>query len=110
MTADWSAVDAFQKILEVSTFCLTSSLMLMVNVITSLLSQVPHAFQQRLSHEKTPTLCEAIPSFECLTEIWMEMQDDAPHLNEIIQGGLDKIGDYRDRIDSVPAYTLAMRK
>jgi hypothetical protein len=43
-------------------------------------------------------------------EIWTEMQDDAPHLNEIIQRGLDKIGDYRDRIDSVPAYTLAMSK
>jgi hypothetical protein len=40
----------------------------------------------------------------------MEMQEDAPHLNEIIQGGLDKIGDYQDHIDSVPAYTLAMSK
>ena len=105
---DWSAVDAFQKILKVSTFCLNAYGE--CHLITSLLLQVPHVFQQRLSHEKTPTLCDAIPSFECLMEIWMEMQEDAPHLNEIIQGGLDKIGDYRDHIDSVPAYTLAMSK
>ena len=72
--------------------------------------QVPHVFQQRLSHEKTPTLCDAIPSFKCLTDIRVEMQDDAPHLYEIIQGGLDKIGDYQEHIGPVPAYTLVMSK
>lgn len=43
-------------------------------------------------------------------EIWVEMQDDAPHLYEIIQGGLDKIGDNQECIGPVPAYTLAMSK
>ncbi|KAG1774935.1 hypothetical protein EV702DRAFT_973833, partial [Suillus placidus] len=36
-----------------------------LNVFCKVLS-VPHAFQQRLSAEKTPTLCNAIPAFEAM--------------------------------------------
>ena len=38
------------------------------------------------------------------------MQDNAPHLYEIIQGGLDKIGEYQECIGPVPAYTFVMSK
>jgi hypothetical protein len=31
-----------------------------------------------------------------------------PDWREIIQPGLDKLKDYRDRLDSTPAYLLAM--
>ena len=30
---------------------------------------IPHAFQQHLSAEKTPTLCNTIPSFEAMVQV-----------------------------------------
>lgn len=70
--------------------------------------QVPHAFQQQLSHEKTPTLCNTIPVFEALRTKWEEYQIAHPETQHIIQPGLDKLAEYRDRADLVPAYVLAM--
>jgi len=47
--------------------------------------QVPHAFQQRLSSEKTPTLCDTIPSFEAMVQKWVEKQEEDPETHTIIQ-------------------------
>jgi hypothetical protein len=71
--------------------------------------QVPFAFQQKLSAHKTPTLCDAIPSFEAMLSIWTKMQENA-QLSEslVIQEGLDKLTVYRDRTNPVPAYAIAM--
>ncbi|KAG1746324.1 hypothetical protein EDB19DRAFT_1631665, partial [Suillus lakei] len=74
----------------------------------SLVCIVPHAFQQRLSAEKTPTLCNAIPAFEAMVQIWSKQLDDDPNLAIVIQPGLDKLNDYQSRIADVPAYALAM--
>ena len=70
--------------------------------------QIPHAFQQRLSAEKTPTLCEATRSFSAITEVWKEYQDQHPETFDIVQAGIDKLEDYSNRTSLTPAYTVAM--
>ncbi|KAJ7691514.1 ribonuclease H-like domain-containing protein [Mycena olivaceomarginata] len=82
---EWAALEVFKKILD-----------------------VPHAFQQKLSAEKTPTLCNALPAFEAMINKWQQMQLDNPETADIIQKGLDKLGSYQDRLEHVPAYILAM--
>jgi len=72
--------------------------------------QVPHAFQQCLSSEKTPTLCDTIPSFEAMVQKWVEKQEEDPETHTIIQQGLDKLNIYRERANLVPAYVVAMSK
>jgi hypothetical protein len=71
---------------------------------------VPHAFQQKLSVEKTPTLCNALPAFEAMITKWERMQLEYPQIAHIIQKGLDKLGSYQERFERVPAYVLAMSK
>ena len=70
--------------------------------------KIPHAFQQRLSYEKTPTLCHAIPTFEAMLNMWGQYQQSHPETADIVENGLDKLRDYIDRLDNVPAYTIAM--
>ncbi|KAH9950786.1 ribonuclease H-like domain-containing protein [Amylocystis lapponica] len=84
---EWDALEAFHRILS-----------------------VPHAFQQKLSAEKTPTLCNVIPSYEAMAKVWEAQQHKYPETSHIIQAGLDKLEGYRDRTDLVPAYVLAMSK
>lgn len=70
---------------------------------------VPDAFQQKLSAEKTPTLCNALPSFDAMMEVWKDLQDSwGPAVANIIQQGLDKLDIYRERTTLVPVYTIAM--
>ncbi|KAG1896125.1 uncharacterized protein F5891DRAFT_959093, partial [Suillus fuscotomentosus] len=82
---EWQALDVFKDILS-----------------------VPHAFQQKLSSEKTPTLCDSIPSFEAMSRVWQQQADKYPDRAAVIQPGLDKLEAYRARISCVPAYVLAM--
>lgn len=70
--------------------------------------KVPHAFQQQLSYEKTPTLCDTIPSFEAMASTWEDRKIDYPEAADIINAGLDKLDIYRNRTELVPAYILAM--
>lgn len=99
---EWNALEVFQKILAVRA---TSNL---IYIYLMLFLQVPHAFQQRLSAEKTPTLCDALPSFEAMKKVWTQQKVDLPHAASIIEAGLDKLGNYRERAALVPAYVLAM--
>lgn len=62
-----------------------------------------------LSFEKTPTLALAIPAFQSMIIAWKKMQGSMPEAEDIIQKGIDKLEDYENRLDSVPAYTLATR-
>ncbi|PBK95010.1 hypothetical protein ARMGADRAFT_896835, partial [Armillaria gallica] len=41
---------------------------------------VPHAFQQKLSAEKTPTLCNALPAFSALLAWWHLLQEQMPEM------------------------------
>ncbi|KAJ8457523.1 hypothetical protein ONZ45_g18279 [Pleurotus djamor] len=69
---------------------------------------VPHAFQQKLSAEKTPTLCYALPSFAAMHRKWVKQQEMYPMMSDAIQAGLDKLSDYQGRLELIPAYILAM--
>ncbi|KAG2052959.1 hypothetical protein BDR06DRAFT_886918, partial [Suillus hirtellus] len=69
---------------------------------------VPHAFQQKLSSEKTPTLCDSIPSFEAMSRVWQQQADKYPDRAAVIQPGLDKLEAYHAHISCVPAYVLTM--
>ena len=72
--------------------------------------QIPHAFQQQLSHEKVPTLCNANPCYEALVQRWEEYQVLHPETYDIIEKGLEKMAEYKNHMDLVPAYVLAMGK
>jgi hypothetical protein len=40
--------------------------------------------------------------------MWMKQQDDDPQTSSIIQAGLNKLEEYRNRADLTPAYVIAM--
>ncbi|KAJ7148504.1 ribonuclease H-like domain-containing protein, partial [Mycena crocata] len=84
---EWDALKAFQRILA-----------------------VPHAFQQKLSAEKTPTLGHALPAFEAMIAAWQKQQERFPETAHIVQQGIDKLESYRERVQDVPAYILSMRE
>ncbi|TFK68776.1 hypothetical protein BDN72DRAFT_768836, partial [Pluteus cervinus] len=70
---------------------------------------VPDAFLQKLSSEKTPTLCNALPCFDAMIRVWTDQQDNwGPKVSTIIQAGIDKLEVYRGRLAAVPAYAIAM--
>ncbi|KAH6906344.1 hypothetical protein BKA70DRAFT_1105770, partial [Coprinopsis sp. MPI-PUGE-AT-0042] len=72
--------------------------------------EVPHSFQQLLSHEKTTSLGRALPAFEALKESWEKLKRDDLNTADIIDAGLDKLSDYRELAEEVPAYVMAMRE
>ncbi|KAJ7849934.1 ribonuclease H-like domain-containing protein [Mycena leptocephala] len=82
---EWEALEAFKRILV-----------------------GPHAFQQRLSAEKTPTLGDALPAFEAMISHWEKQQAQHPETAYIVQQGIDKLESYRQRVEDVPAYILSM--
>ena len=75
---------------------------------TEAVNQIPHAFQQLLSFESTPTLCDAIPAYGDFESAWKEYQSTHSEVAPFIQRGLDKLEIYRERLDLVPAYALAL--
>ena len=70
--------------------------------------QVPHAFQQLLSNEKTPTLHNAFPCFRAMVLRWRKLSEERPVFAEIINPGIEKLEDYMSMMDTIPAYTLAI--
>ena len=87
-----------------------SALVYLPKIRFSLSFKVPHAFQQQLSYEKTPTLCDAIPSFEAMSAKWEEYQYNNPAMANIVQPGLNKLEAYKEHAELVPAYVVAMSK
>ena len=41
---------------------------------------------------------------------WIEKQEEDPEMHAIIQQGLDKLDAYREWVNLVPAYVVAMSK
>jgi hypothetical protein len=60
--------------------------------------QIPHAFQEILSGEKTPTLSYSIPSYSSFISCWESLVEDNPEWEGIIQPGLKKLSSYEDRL------------
>jgi hypothetical protein len=69
---------------------------------------VPHAFQDILGGEATPTLYYVIFAFSSFIDKWEELQKSNPNWADVIQPVLDKPEDYVSDLDQVPAYTIAM--
>ncbi|KAJ3566999.1 hypothetical protein NP233_g6642 [Leucocoprinus birnbaumii] len=69
---------------------------------------VPHAFQEKLSGEKTPTLGNVIPTFQIFIKKWELYKESMPNYSEVIEAGLSKLIDYYDKMIGIDAYTLAI--
>jgi hypothetical protein len=70
---------------------------------------LPHAYQQLLSAEKTPTLCEALPAFEGLVAKLKKYQREHDlDVYGMIQAGIQKLEEYQQETDTAPAYTLSI--
>ncbi|KAJ6626455.1 hypothetical protein B0H10DRAFT_2302211, partial [Mycena sp. CBHHK59/15] len=71
---------------------------------------VPHAFQQRLSAAKTPTLGDTLPAFKVMISQWEKQQAQHLETMHIVQQGIDKLESYREWVEDVTAYILSMRE
>lgn len=69
---------------------------------------MPHAFQDILGAETTPTICYSIPAYSAFISLWTQLAEERPEWDHIIQLGLDKLGDYQDHLTGTPAYVVAM--
>jgi hypothetical protein len=64
-----------------------------------------------LSAEKCPTLCSTLPAFEGLLAKLREYQDKHDlDVFDILEDGINKLQEYQQETDNVPAYTLAICK
>ncbi|KAK0184537.1 ribonuclease H-like domain-containing protein [Armillaria mellea] len=70
--------------------------------------RVPHAFQQHLSAEKTPTLCNALPSFSALILRWHLLKEKLPEMKVVISAGLKKLEEYFAKVVDIPVYIFSM--
>ncbi|KAK0485398.1 hypothetical protein EDD18DRAFT_1017904, partial [Armillaria luteobubalina] len=72
------------------------------------LNVLPHQFQEHLSAEKTPTLCDMLPAFEAVSAQWKAQRQEFPGLSRAIDAGLEKLSEYTELAHDVPAHMLAM--
>ena len=70
--------------------------------------QIPHAFQEILSGEKTPTVSYTVPSFSSFILCWENLVEENPDWTTIIQPGLDKLGKYENDLNEI--HLVAMGK
>jgi hypothetical protein len=63
--------------------------------------QVPHAFQEILTGENTPTLCCSIPAFKSFIRVWKELLAENPGWDNLIEPGLSKLEEYESRLTDV---------
>ncbi|KAJ7633847.1 hypothetical protein DFH06DRAFT_1004046, partial [Mycena polygramma] len=73
-----------------------------------LILSIPHAAQELLSAEKTPTLSLALPAFELLLVSWLNLQKELPELAHYIGVGITKIQEYVNKGRKSRIYALAM--
>ncbi|KAJ7700445.1 PLC-like phosphodiesterase [Mycena rosella] len=69
---------------------------------------IPHATQELLSAEKTPTLPMALPAFELVLKSWPNLQQTLPELAHYIGVGIAKIQEYVNKGRQSRIYVLAM--
>ena len=102
--SDWTILKEYQEILQVIIVLVFPSFRLIENY------QVPHAFQDILGAETTPTLCYSISAFTAFIQLWKQLATEWPDWKVLIHSGLDKLADYQDQLPDTPAYTVAMGK
>ena len=67
-------------------------------------------FNNFLSREKTPTLGISLVAFEAMAARWKQHCDENPEFADVIDAGLDKLDEYYNYAQEVPANTIAMGK
>ncbi|KAK2462579.1 hypothetical protein APHAL10511_005402 [Amanita phalloides] len=70
--------------------------------------EIPHAFQDILGTESTPTLPYTLPAFAAFIQRWTDLVYNNPDWDNVIQPGLDKLETYERELIKTPAYVLAM--
>ena len=103
-SAEWVALQAFSDILKVCHYASAC-----VDFCSDIF-QIPHAFQQILFGEKTPTLGMSLAAFEVMAAKWKQHHDANPEFADVIDAGLDKLDEYYNYAQDVPANTIAMGK
>ncbi|KAJ7072448.1 ribonuclease H-like domain-containing protein [Mycena amicta] len=69
---------------------------------------VPHAGQELLSAERTPTFSIALPAYELILDSWLKLQNEIPELKHYIGVGIAKIQEYIKLGRKSRIYALAM--
>jgi hypothetical protein len=77
--------------------------------------QIPHAVQELLSAEHTPTLCEVLPQYENLLVMLrdlrvIKLREAKPQLSRAINAAIKKIEEYVQKSRKTRIYALAMSK
>ena len=70
--------------------------------------EIPHAVQELLSAEKTPTIPMTIPMYESLVEMYKLLQTSQPRLEPAISAAISKIQEYVQKSRKTRVYALAM--
>jgi len=73
-------------------------------------TKIPHAFQDILGTEKTPSLPYTIRAFFAFIQRWKELEKSNVRWREIIKPGLEKLETYEEELEHTSAYVLAMGK
>ncbi|KAF9445210.1 hypothetical protein P691DRAFT_676122, partial [Macrolepiota fuliginosa MF-IS2] len=81
-----------------------------VSVLCDILQvlESPHHAQELLSGEKTPTLSQAIPTYEDVIDYWKELHTTIPELEYYINVGITKLEEYMCYAQKTQIYTHAM--
>ena len=69
---------------------------------------VPHAAQESLSSEHTPTLSYSLPFYHAITDKWEHLKQDHPLLSPYIEVGIQKVEEYISKSKSSQTYLLAV--
>lgn len=72
--------------------------------------QVPHAVQELLSAEKTPTLSMAMPAYEKLIAVLRSLQAKLPGVSHSIAAAVRKLEEYTAKSRKCRLYAMAMGK
>ena len=70
--------------------------------------EIPHAAQEVLSAERTPTLASALPIYELMILKWKALAQNIPQLSHAIQAGIDKLERYVQLSRKTYAYATSM--
>ncbi|KAI0059149.1 hypothetical protein BV25DRAFT_1962330 [Artomyces pyxidatus] len=86
---------------------LTLDQLLVLNDIRDFLS-IPHAVQELLSAQQTPTLSNVLPAYEKLIVILKGVIEDLPGLSHCILTAIFKFDEYLAKSRTAPVYGIAM--
>jgi hypothetical protein len=69
---------------------------------------IPHAAQELLLAEKTPTLSMALPAYKMIITGWLNLQKEIPALAHYISVGIYKLQEYVSLGRKSQIYAMAM--